>query len=259
MRSLDLFEKAAYLDAIQAVHPFEATPAAPLPDGVRRSLVAAHQGRRTAELFSLLRSLDKFAYEDPVWYLLRNVHGCFDRNPAQVKRIEAALYQLTSDEMLRRIETAPDLNRQTGPMFAKWLRRTFAMLPSGPFQASREGIWILDATEDDAMRLVGDLFDQDLRKRPHLVAKVNGTYVLGEAKWIGQPGGNQSKQVNEVLEFCRQQKGLVRRIGIVDGFPWAVRNASGAQISNKEAVLVQEAPFDVLSALLLQEYLESLR
>ena len=48
----------------------------------------------------------------------------------------------------------------------------------------------------------------------------------------------------------------MRRIGIVDGFPWAVYHASGRTIENKEAVMIQEAPYDILTALLIEEYLK---
>lgn len=88
-----------------------------------------------------------------------------------------------------------------------------------------------------------------------MVAKINSQYVIGEAKWIGQPGGNQEKQVQEVLGFCRQQRGNVIRVGIIDGFPWAVYNTKGKLLNSKEAVLVQESEYDIISALLLEEYL----
>ena len=88
------------------------------------------------------------------------------------------------------------------------------------------------------------------------MAKANTQYVIGEAKWIGQPGGNQGKAVTEVLEFCQNQRGAIRRIGIVDGFPWALYKRTGALIKSKEAVLVQESPYDILSALLLENYLQ---
>ena len=102
---------------------------------------------------------------------------------------------------------------------------------------------------------MNDKLGQKLNKRPDLVAKAKSAYIIGEAKWIGQPGGNQEKQVQEVLEFCKNQRGDVIRIGIIDGFPWAVFNAKGNLVNNKEAVFVQESEYDIISALLLSDYL----
>ena len=99
--------------------------------------------------------------------------------------------------------------------------------------------------------------DQNLAKRPDLIAKVNRQIIIGEAKWIGQqPGGNQEKQVQEVLNFCRHQRGNVIRIGVVDGFPWSVFNINHRLVNNKEAVNIQESEYDLVSALLLQAYLQ---
>ena len=96
-----------------------------------------------------------------------------------------------------------------------------------------------------------------MAKRPDLVAKVNSTYVIGEAKWIGSPGGNQNKQVVEVINLCRNQRGKVIRVGIIDGFPWAVYKTNGQIINDKSCVLVQECEYDIVSALLLKEYLKT--
>lgn len=98
---------------------------------------------------------------------------------------------------------------------------------------------------------------QNLAKRPDLVAKVNSTYVIGEAKWIGSPGGNQNKQVVEVINLCRNQRGNVIRVGIIDGFPWAVYKTNGQIINDKSCVMVQECEYDIVSALLLKEYLKT--
>ena len=137
------------------------------------------------------------------------------------------------------------------------MRQNFELKDITDFKNSLRGTILLDATEETGKNFVTEELNQNLPKRPDLVAKTDSTYIIGEAKWIGQPGGNQEKQVQEVLTFCRQQRGDVIRVGIVDGFPWAVQNIHGNIINNKEAVLVQESEYDIISALLLHEYLES--
>ena len=144
-----------------------------------------------------------------------------------------------------------------GPMFANWLRQNFNLLDIDEFRKSTQGIHILNSSEEIGKSFINDELHQNLAKRPDLVAKVNSTYVIGEAKWIGSPGGNQNKQVVEVINLCRNQRGKVIRVGIIDGFPWAVYKTNGQIINDKSCVLVQECEYDIVSALLLKEYLKT--
>jgi len=143
-------------------------------------------------------------------------------------------------------------------MFGAWLLQRYPRRIAVDFEQSTAGIVLFDGSEEAGKTFVRDVLRQDLDKRPDLLAKVNQTYVLGEAKWIGNSGGNQEKQVKEVLHFCAEARGNVRRVGIIDGFPWALYNASGGTINNKETVKVQETPYPVFSALVLPDYLTSL-
>ncbi len=165
---------------------------------------------------------------------------------------------MTAEETVIRLESAPKLNTQMGPMFTNWLRRSFQLLEIDEFIDSSDGIFILDSSEEIGKNFINNELKQNLEKRPDIVAKVNKTYVIGEAKWIGCSGGNQNKQVVEVINFCRNQRGDVRRIGVIDGYPWAVYKADGNLINDKICVQVQESEYNLISALLLNDYLESL-
>jgi hypothetical protein len=257
LRSIELFENTAYLDNILNVYPLQSARPERLEDRLRRRIISAHQGRRTNELIQILQTEVKFPYDEPLWFLMKNIQGCLENNPTQIQRIADSLYAMTADETVFRLESAPKLNTQMGPMFTVWLRENFELLNLEDFQNSTEGVFILDSSEEDGKTFINDILNQNLRKRPDLVAKVNGTYIVGEAKWIGSPGGNQDKQVDEVLDFCRNQRGDVIRIGIIDGFPWAIKKVNNSIINFKAAVQVQESEYDIISALLLNEYLNS--
>ena len=254
LKSINLFKDTNYLDQILAVYPFQIASLERLEPSVRRRIINAHQSRRTNELIDILKSLTKFPYEDPIWYLLKNIEGCNENNPAQIQRIANSLYSMTAEETVVRLEAAPKLNTQMGPMFNAWLRQRFTLLPLNLFQESSNEICILDASEEIGKQYINEILNQNLDKRPDLIAKVNNQLIIGEAKWIGQPGGNQEKQVQEVLKFCRNQRGDVIRIGVVDGFPWSLFNINHRLVNNKEAVNIQESEYDIVSALLLEEY-----
>ena len=257
LKSIELFENTPYLDNILEVYPLQSASPERLDNRLKRRIISAHQSRRTNELISILQNEVKFPYDEPLWFLMKNIQGCLENNPIQIQRIADSLYSMTADETVFRLESAPKLNTQMGPMFTNWLRENFNLLNIDDFTNSTEGIHILNSSEQDGKTFVNEVLNQNLAKRPDLVAKVNNTYIIGEAKWIGSPGGNQNKQVVEVLNLCRDQRGDVIRIGIIDGFPWATKNNVDNIINDKTVVQVQESEYDIISALLLNDYLSS--
>lgn len=256
-KSIELFETPQYLDKILNVYPLQAAHPERLKNNLRRRIISAHQARRTIELIEILKNEVKFPYDEPLWFLIKNIQGCFENNPQQIQRIADSLYAMSAEETVVRLESAPKLNTQMGPMFNNWLRREFDLLEIDEFRKSTIGIHILDSSEEIGKNFVSEDLNQNLDKRPDLVAKVNETYVIGEAKWIGSPGGNQNKQAVEVINLCKNQRGNVIRVGIIDGFPWAVYKNNGQIIHDKTCVMVQECEYDIISALLLHDYLES--
>lgn len=258
-KSINLFQNTSYLDDILDVYPLEIATPERIDATLRRNIIRQHQSRNTQELINLLLSIEKFPYEDPIWYMIKNSQGCLENNPRQIERIANSLYAMTAEETVVRLESPPKLNTQIGPMFNVWLKNNFEPLPLEEFSESTKGLFVLDASEETAKNFLINNLNQNVDKRPDLVAKINEQYVVGEAKWIGQPGGNQDKQVVEVLQFCKNQRGNVLRIGIVDGFPWSLYNNHGNLINLKTAVSIQESEYDILSALLLDEYLSSLK
>ena len=256
-KSIELFEAGSYLDDILEVYPLQTARPVRLNEKLRRRIISAHQGRRTIELIEILKSEVKFPYDEPLWFLIKNIQGCFEQNPQQIQRIADSLYAMTAEETVIRLESAPKLNTQMGPMFTNWLRTNFLLLNIDDFRHSTKGIAILNSSEEVGKAFINGELQQDLDKRPDLVAKVNSTYIVGEAKWVGSPGGNQNKQVVEVINLCKNQRGNVIRVGIIDGFPWAVYKSDGTIMNDKTCVQVQECEYDIISALLLEDYLNS--
>ena len=190
LKSIELFENSAYLDNILDVYPLQTARPERLDAQLRRRIISAHQGRRTQELIDILKNEVKFPYDEPLWYLIKNIEGCLNNNPLQIQRIADSLYAMTAEETVIRLESAPKLNTQMGPMFTNWLRNNFDLLDIDDFRNSTNGIFVLNSSEEAAKSFINDELHQNLAKRPDLVAKVNETYVVGEAKWIGSPGGN---------------------------------------------------------------------
>ena len=60
-----------------------------------------------------------------------------------------------------------------------------------------------------------------------------------------------------MLNFCKEQRGDIIRIGIIDGYPWATKKNANNIINEKTVVQVQESEYDIISALLLNDYFSS--
>src|SRR3989338_7824510 len=87
IKSIRLFELKPYLDLIYKIYPFDPRPRKEITPDLRRKIIQFHKDRDTPKLIEALESLNRFPYEDSVWYILRTIKGCFDRNPLQVARI----------------------------------------------------------------------------------------------------------------------------------------------------------------------------
>lgn len=256
-KSITLFYEASYLDRISNIYNYSADEPERIDEELRREIKFAHHNKNDEELIYLLSQLDKFPYDEPFWYLLKNVDRFIENNPEQVHRIAQTLYSMTDEEVVVRIESQPKLNQQTGPMFNNWVREHFEVKSLREFKDNEEGIIVLGESEETGKSYLSDKLNQNVEKRPDLIAKVNDKIVIGEAKWIGQSGGNQYKSVVEVLKFCGEQRGSVYRTGIIDGYPWVTKK-SGKVTNDRICVEVQESTYNLMSALLLNEYLEDL-
>jgi hypothetical protein len=256
-KSIKLFNETSYLDKIGRIYDYSPGEQDEIEEDLRRKIRTAHNNRNDSELIRLLSQLGKFPYDEPFWFLLKNMDGFIEKNPQQVERITQNLYRLTDLELVETIESESKLNQQTGPMFETWLKSNFEIKSIDQFKESEQGIIILGENEEVGEKFIKEDLKQTVSKRPDLVAKVDNRYVIGEAKWIGGSGGNQNKSVSEVLSFCSKTRGSVLRIGIVDGYPWATKK-SGRLINNKICVRVQESTYNLMSALLLEEYFKTI-
>jgi hypothetical protein len=257
-KSINLFYETNYLDKIAEVYNYSLGTQDQIEADLRRLIRRAHNQRNDLELLNLLGDLGKFPYDEPFWYLLNNVDGFIEKNPNQVHRIAENLYRMTDEELVERIESESKLNQQTGPMFKNWLESNFEVCELNEFKESSDGIVVLGESEESWKRYLINELNQNVSKRPDLVAKANNRVVIGEAKWVGQSGGNQGGSATEVVGFCSQQRNNILRIGIIDGYPWITRNPSGSIKNDRICVEIQEAPYNIMSALLLEDYLEGL-
>ena len=158
------------------------------------------------------------------------------------------------DAMIEGMCKPIEMNRKTGG-FSNYVKKLgYQLLSQNAFTSSTNGICILDGGDSELEKYAKEKLGYKINKGLDLVAKVNKKYVIGEAKWIGTPGGNQDKSGKDAFPLLNHDHAKAIPINVLDGYVW---------LSHKQKTGTGKAIIDkndnIFSALLLGEFLESLR
>lgn len=110
---------------------------------------------------------------------------------------------------------------------------------------------MLDASEREAMRFCNDEMGVGIAKRPDLVAKSGRRYVIGEAKFLSDSGGNQGRAFDDGMTLAMNTQGAAFKIFVLDGIHWI---SPGSDQFNR----IEHGTANIFSALLLEEYFGSI-
>jgi len=217
--SIEYANQRSYLDDLFHVYPT-------IPDGIREidkgiwnSVEKAFLKKNNDLLIRELLKLDLFPIKDSyVAYLKRDL-SAIERNPRTINRICGRLYELGLDKLYERCSEPKETNRQIGPMFRNWLRKkSLGITPVGleQFLANKN-----DAILDGSDQSITDFAMQKLKythdKGLDFVARFNGKYVIGEAKFLTDFGGHQNAQFNDAISTITTQGVKAVTVAILDG------------------------------------------
>lgn len=274
-KTLGLVEKGDYLDRLLEIYPAKLPPSRPLPREVRDEIRRLCEEKKYEELTTLLLDLDHpFPIEHPYAALLRHLDRkvrseVMRRNPKVVEELASLLASLGPNNIIRGIERPKDINRMLGAAFRQWVSRKFV---DRPFKVVDDPNRLLLGRGDEVCIYVGSdvkiakfieshlgLREPSLFRRD-LIARVGDLYIVGEARFLTTPGGSQTRDLNDTLDFVERVEGLaidrggvrVKGVALLDGVVWFHE-------PYKELIR-QRAVGDrvVMTALLLEEYLLSL-
>jgi hypothetical protein len=260
-KSIILATQQNYLDRIQDIYPAGEISERELPANLVQEIVNAHTNRQIKELIIALMKLEKFPIQDPRVAFLRKGERAIDRNSETVNSLGQGLLNIPIDELLKLCKQGKATNTKMGNMFRSWLRSLpYPQLNQEDFQQLNEiraiegetqKILIMDGTPLQWKNFADTILSCGLYKEPDLMCKVNGHYIIGEAKWLGDFGGNQNNHFAEAIDFVHSTQGNATRIAVLDGVVWLdTNNRMNREIRRVEAI--------AMSALLLKDYFESL-
>ena len=248
-RSIQIAEERDYLDQLSRIYRVQLNPPRPVDPELIRRITEFHERRQFRELIELLIDHGKFPYREPFLGFLKADRGAMDRNPETIRRISGVLQQMQPIRIIEGIEEAPEPDRQFGGHFRQWV----GMLPYSRLAAEEflhaNTVCVLDGGDATLLNFANDHLNCGLEKGPDLLAKTSNGYVVAEAKFITDTGGNQGKSLREILDFIRAERGDALRVGIVDGVIWVKRRGKFAVLRNVEQI--------AMTALLLEEFLRN--
>ena len=253
--SVDYANQRSYLDDLFHIYPT-------IPEGIREidgqiweKVQTAFDARDNEGLLRTLISLDLFPIKDSYVAYLKRDHDAISRNPATVNRLCGRLYDMGIEEIYRRCSEPKETNRQLGPLFRRWLRSKalgIAPVKTVEFLASTENA-ILDAGDSELERFAQQHLNYTHSKGLDLVARFNGKYVIGEAKFLTDFGGHQNAQFNDAIATIKTPNLKATPIAIFDG----VLYIKGKNKMYRE-ITTRYADDNIMSALVLREFLYQL-
>lgn len=255
--SIKLARSPGYLDKLAAIYPSVPTQRAKLPTSIKRRIEELRGKNNEAELITLLVNLDShpFPFEHPYVSLLRAMPNLIKQNPIVVGHIGDILTGLGTNGIIKGCERPPDLNRQMGHSFQSWLKRYF---PSKGYKfldeyhfGTYDGKAFLNAGDKRLTAYANKYLGCKITRNRDMLAKINGKYIIAEARFLSSGGGSQSRDVRETIGFVKDKIGRPIKMAIIDGMPWF-----DDDMLNVIKTLDEDEVG--LSALLLEDYLNTL-
>ena len=250
--SIEFANQRNYLDELFKVYPT-------IPEGIReidkqkwKTIERAFNDKNKIELIKSLLSLDLFPIKDSYVAYLRRDSSAIHRNPATVDRLYGRLSELGLDKIWEKCSEPKETNRQIGPLFRRWINKGVLGVPSlilNEFITTKDNA-VLHATEKVMTGFAKKFLNYNRNKNLDFVARFNGKYVIGEAKFLTDFGGHQNAQFSDAIGTIQTEGVKAVKIAILDG----VLYIKGNNKMHKD-IITTYVEYNILSALVLREFL----
>jgi hypothetical protein len=251
-KSIELAAKPGYLDKLYEIYPIQRGAERELAPEIIEKIKGAVKRKDKIKLIkALLDGVDLFPIKDSYVAYLRKSPKALDLNPKTVERIGNVLLGMGFEAIVANSIQPKETNRQIGPMFRKSLPKLGYPMLSGSEFLAYDGIAILDGSDKALKTFANKHLKTRVEKGLDFVAKIFGTYIIGEAKFLTDFGGHQNAQFNDPYALLHSRQKNLMRIGILDGVVWLPTN-------NAMHVRIKEQKGAALSALLLRNFIKEI-
>ncbi|PJA72272.1 restriction endonuclease [bacterium CG_4_9_14_3_um_filter_33_26] len=249
--SIDYANQRNYLDDLFSVYPTIPNGIRDLDEDLWKKVESSFNSQNNKELVENLLKLELFPIKDSYVAYLKRDKSSIERNPKTVDRLSGRIYEMGLEKVFERATEPKETNRQIGPLFRRWLNKGslgIKPVPLDEFLSNNENA-ILDAGDNEMMNFAKEHLGYNHNKGLDLVARFNGKYVIGEAKFLTDFGGHQNAQFNDAITTATTKVDAIT-IAILDGVLYIPGNNKMYQ-SVTETYKEQ----NIMSALVLREFL----
>lgn len=253
--SIKYAEQKSYLDDLFKVYPT-------IPEGIRdidietwKKIEFAFECKNNSKLIEELLKMDLFPIKNSYIAYLKRDKSAIKRNPKTINRISGQLYNMGLNKIYEKCSEPKETNRQIGPMFKRWLKKkSLGIMPvSSQIFTSSEKDAILDGTDNEMMDFAKKNLNYNRNKGLDFVARFNGKYIIGEAKFLTDFGGHQNTQFEDAINLIEDTKINAIKLAILDGVLFIrSKNKMYKYISNPYN------DYNIMSALVLRDFLYQL-
>lgn len=253
--SIDYANQQSYLDDLFQVYPT-------IPEGIRDinqdvwdKIESAFQKQDNETLIRELLKLDLFPIKDSYIAYLKRDQSAIERNPETINRICGRLYEMGLNKIFERCSEPKETNRQIGPFFRRWLnRKSLGLQPVGidAFIKTKKNA-VLNGSDRELMDFAREKLNYSRDKGLDFVARFNGKYVIGEAKFLTDFGGHQNAQFNDAVATLQTENVKAVKLAVLDGVLYIRGN-------NKmyRDITTKYADLNIMSSLVLRDFLYQL-
>ncbi len=159
------------------------------------------------------------------------------------------------NEIYERCSEPKETNRQIGPMFKDWLNKKSLGIDIVGIDkfVSNDNDAVLNASDKVMMDFAREKLNYRHNKGLDFVARFNGKYVIGEAKFLTDFGGHQNAQFSDAMSTIETRNVKAIKIAILDG----VLYIKGNNKMYKSLITIYK-DYNIMSALVLREFLYQL-
>lgn len=250
-RSIELANQRDYLDQLFSVYPLSPDSIREIDSTIWNKIEESFINKDNVKLFKALLSLELFPVKDGYVPYFRRDMTAIERNPKTVNRICGRVRELGLEKLYEKCTQPKETNRQMGPLFRRWIESgTLGLFPVGEIQfTSNNEDAILMGSDSQLMQFAQKNLGYTRDKGVDFLARFNGKYVIGEAKFISDEGGHQNDQFLDAMTTLHSKTmENVVNIAILDG----VLYIPGRK---KMYTSITQDNVPVFSALLLRDFL----
>lgn len=244
-----------YLDNLFRVYPTIPEDLRDINAEVWQSVEQAFDEKDNVELIKSLLKLELFPVKDSYVAYLRRDASAIERNPATVARICGRLYEMGLAKIQERATEPKEINRQIGPLFRRWLgNKALGVEPiKSDVFVGTDANAVLGGSDTELKEYAAKHLGYGSDKGLDLIARFNGKYVIGEAKFLTDFGGHQNAQFNDGIALLQLSGLKAIPVAILDG----VLYIKGKNKMHRTITTALKEK-NIMSSLVLREFLYQL-